>query len=61
MVYIASLYDPLDQQIWIFLATSVETQLLEPFEPSNHLRVALSNYVPRYEWIISDKQKQKSH
>jgi len=36
-------------QIWIFLATSLEKHVLEPFEPSYGLRVALSNCVPRYE------------
>ena len=41
--------------IWIFLSTSFEKHLSEPFESSNDLRVVLTNYVPRYERIISEK------
>jgi len=34
--------------------------LLKPFETSNDLLVVLANYVPRYEWILSEKATKKS-
>jgi len=43
-------------RIWIFRSTSFKKQVSEA-----DLRVVLSNFVPRYERIVSEKQQQKCH
>jgi len=42
--------------IWIFLSTSFEKQVSEPYEPLEPLCVAVTNCVPGYERIISAKR-----
>jgi len=59
--YCCALYNSIFVRIWIFLFTSFEKHVSEQFEPLKRLRVALSNCVPRYKRIISEKQQEKSH